>query len=64
MSALEDRGAAIGEAARERTVARLAARLSEEVPHAAVVSDDQGVTVSGRGILRDPRLVWIGSLLK
>jgi len=64
MSALEDRGAAIGEAARGRAVARLAARLAEEAPHARVVADDQSVTVTGRGVLRDPRLVWIGSLLK
>lgn len=64
MSAIEDRGAAIGEVARERAVTRLTARLAAEVPHARVVADDQGVTVTGRGILRDPRLVWIGSLLK
>lgn len=64
MSALEDRGTVIAERERERAVARLAARLSEEVPHARVAADDHGVTVTGRGVLRDPRLVWIGSLLK
>jgi hypothetical protein len=64
MSALEERGAAIAEEARTRAVATLAARLAAEVPEAAVVASDEGVTVTGRGVLRDPRLTWIGSLLR
>lgn len=64
LSGVAARGAAIAEAARDRTVVRLADRVREAAPDARVAITNEGVAVNGRGVLRDPRLLWIGSLLR
>ena len=56
--------AKIAEGARRRVIARLAARLRDELPEAEVTERADGVRLRGRRILRNPRLVWIGSLLR
>lgn len=58
------RGRRIGEAARRRSIVRLAAQLRAVRPDARVAEERDGVTVTGRGVLRDPRLIWIGSWLR
>ncbi len=60
MTGLEARGQALGEAARRRATGRLAGQL-RALPGIAVEVSEAGLVVSGRGVLRDPRLVWIGS---
>lgn len=64
MDALEDRGRAVGEAAAARVRGRVAAALRETLPEVAVdvVGDD--VVLTGRITPDDPRLRWIGSLLR
>jgi len=64
MDALEDRGRAIGEAAAARARARVAATLRETLPEVAVdvVGDD--VVLTGRIAPDDPRLRWVGSLVR
>lgn len=64
VSGLETRGAAIARAARDRAVARLAERVRDAAPDLRVTVEGEGVTVNGRGVLSDPRLMWIGSLLR
>jgi hypothetical protein len=64
MKALEDRGRAIGAAAAARVRGRVAVTLRETLPDVAVdvVGDD--VVLTGRIAPDDPRLRWIGSLLR
>lgn len=64
IAGLVTRGQQLGRTAQRRAIARLAARLRNERPDARVEESVEGLTVTGRGVLRDPRLVWIGSLLK
>lgn len=58
------RGRRVGDSARRRAIARLAMRLREARPDARIEESADGVTVKGRGVLRDSRLIWIGSLFK
>jgi hypothetical protein len=64
MDALEERARAIGEAAAEQVRGQVAATLRETLPGVAVdvVGDD--VVLTGRIARDDPRLRWIGSLLR
>ncbi len=55
--------AGIEERVRAR-IAELAARIAEAVPEAEVEPREDGVVVRGRGVLSDPRLRWIGGLLR
>ncbi len=64
IAGLEARARAIGETARRRSIAKLAARLREARPDARMDQSSEGVALIGRGLLRDPRLLWIGSLFK
>lgn len=64
MSALKDRARAVGEAARVRAIGRLAARLRNEASDLVVSETADGVIIEGRRATRDPRLAWIGSLLR
>jgi hypothetical protein len=59
------RAAALGEARRRATRARLAAALRAEAPRGVAVEEvEQGVRLSGRGLLlrsiTDPALRWLG----
>jgi hypothetical protein len=64
MNRLEARALLAAERAKERALVRLAAALTAELPQVRVVIDGDRVTVTGRGVLSDPRLVWIGSVLR
>lgn len=64
MNAVDERARAIGAAARARIIDRLAARLRAEAPDLTVGATTDGVTVEGRRAARDPRLAWIGSLVR
>ena len=64
MIALQARAELAAAAAQRRTLARLAARLAADLPDLRVRVDGDKVTVTGRGVLNDPRLVWIGSVLR
>jgi len=61
---IAQRGAAIGEKARADAVARLAARIAEQAPDVRVSIDGDGITITGRRILSDPRFLWVGSLIR
>jgi hypothetical protein len=50
--------------AQRRTLARLAAHLTADLPELRVRIENDRVTITGRGVLSDPRLVWIGSMLR
>lgn len=62
MDALERRGAALAEAARARSVARLARDL-DALPGVRAEAAPEGVVLRGRGLARraltDARLRWI-----
>ncbi|WP_010214786.1 hypothetical protein [Sphingomonas sp. PAMC 26621] len=64
MDTLEERARAIGEAAAARVRGRVAATMRETLPDVAVdvVGDD--VVLTGRITPDDPRLRWIGSVLR
>ena len=64
LSEVEARGTAIGRAARDRAVGRLAARVRDAAPEVGMTVTADGVTLTGRGVLDDPRLTWIGSLMR
>lgn len=65
LSALVTRAERIGAARRREAIGRLAAAIRDAAPDRQVAADDDdGVTVTGRGVLDDPRLRWIGSLLR
>lgn len=54
---------------RARAAARtLAGRIAETVPGVTAAADERGVTIAGRGLIRrairDPRLRWLGGLLR
>lgn len=63
---LEARGAAAGARAAARLRARLAASI--DLPGVTVTQTDDGVRLEGRGLLqrawRDPRLRWLGRLVR
>jgi hypothetical protein len=46
------------------TVAALALRIAAEAPDRQVMVEGDAVVVTGRGVFEDPRLQWIGSLLR
>jgi hypothetical protein len=62
--ALEDRARLIGEAAAARVRGRAAAALREALPDVAVEVVGDDVVLTGRIAPDDPRLRWIGSLLR
>lgn len=66
LSGIAARGRAIGEEARARAVARVAAALAA-VPGVRAEAGEDGVVVRGRGLrrrwLNDARLRWIGGWL-
>lgn len=64
MDALEDRARAIGEAAAERVRGQVATTLRETLPGVAVEVVGDDVVLTGRIARDDPRLRWIGSLLR
>ncbi|WP_375397139.1 hypothetical protein [uncultured Sphingomonas sp.] len=64
MTALEARAQAIAEARRDAAIAKLADRLRAALPGVRVEQRDDGVTLIGRRLSRDPRLTWIGSLMR
>lgn len=64
LSALEARGRAAGAAAAEHARARLAEALRAALPGVAVGIEGEEVVLSGRISADDPRLLWIGSLLR
>lgn len=64
MNALEGRAQLAAIRAQRRTLARLAAHLTADLPDMRVMIDGDRVTITGRGVLSDPRLVWIGSMLR
>ncbi len=64
LSALEARGRAAGVAAAERARVRVAAALRAALPGVAVGIQGEEVVLSGRIAADDPRLRWIGSLLR
>ena len=64
MDGLKERGRAIGEAAAARVRGRVAAALRETLPEAAVEVVGEDVVLVGRVTPDDPRLRWIGSLLR
>jgi len=63
MEQLEAHGRALGEAAAERAVARVAARLGE-VPGVVAEAEPGRVVVSGRGLWRKPELRWIAGAVR
>lgn len=64
MSPLQARAELAAIRAQRRTLRRLAAHLTADLPDLRVAIDDDRVTITGRGVLSDPRLVWIGSMLR
>ena len=64
LSALLTRAERIAATRRRAAIRRLAAAIRDAAPDRRVESDEDGVTVTGRGVLDDPRLRWIGSLLR
>lgn len=64
LSAVLAAGQAAGEAAGRRARDRLAAVLAAELPDVAVSVEDEHVVLSGRVTPDDPRLRWVGSLLR
>jgi hypothetical protein len=64
LSGLEARGTAIGEKRVGALVEELAQRVASAAPDLRVEAAADGVTITGRGVTGDPRLVWIGSLLR
>lgn len=64
LSGVAARAEAIGEDACDRAVERLADRIRAAAPDVRMIVTDDGVTVTGRGVLSDPRLMWIGSLMR
>ena len=64
MRALDMRGRAIAVAAAERARTRVAAVLLATLPGIAVTIDADTVVLTGRISADDPRLRWIGSLLR
>ncbi len=64
MSAIEERAELAAIRAKRRTLARLAAHLTADLPDLRVAIDGDRVTITGHGVLSDPRLVWIGSVLR
>lgn len=64
LSAVLVAGQAAGEAAAGRARDRPAAVLRAELPEVAVTVQDEHVVLSGRVTPDDPRLRWVGSLLR
>ena len=64
MLTIERKGAAIADRARDAAIARLAARIGAEAPDHDVSVEEGGIAITGRRVLSDPRLVWIGSLAR
>lgn len=64
MDGLKERGRAIGEAAAARVRGQVAAALRETFPEAAVEEVGDDIVLTGRVTADDPRLRWIGSLLR
>lgn len=64
MDALEERARLIGEAAAARVRGRVAAALRETLPGVAVDVVGEDVVLTGRIAPDDPRLRWIGSVLR
>jgi hypothetical protein len=64
MDALEDRARAIGAAAAARVREQVAATLRDTLPGVAVDVIGEDVVLTGRIAPDDPRLRWIGSLLR
>lgn len=62
--AVERRGQAIAAVAANRARARVAAALREALPGVAVEIVGEDVVLVGRVRADDPRLRWIGSLLR
>jgi hypothetical protein len=60
LNGLEARGQAIGEARVQDVVAQLAQRVAAAAPDRRVEADADGVTITGPGVIGDPRLIWIG----
>jgi predicted ATPase len=68
LSALERRGRAIGEEARERVIARGVEQERAALPDVEVEAASDGILLSAPGLVRrwldDARLRWIGSLFR
>ena len=64
MRSLDAKGRAIAAAAAARTRTRVAAALDATLPGIAVTIDADTVVLTGRISADDPRLRWIGSLLR
>ncbi|MBN8816265.1 MAG: hypothetical protein J0J06_12555 [Sphingomonas sp.] len=64
MTRLEARAILAVNHAQQRALTRLAAALAADLPDLHVEIDGDRVIVTGRGVLDDPRLVWIGSVLR
>lgn len=68
MSGSQDPIAAIAEAALRRAIDEAANRIGAALPDVVVAASEDGVTLSGRGLLKrlvsDGRLRWISGLLK
>lgn len=71
MSRIEERAKTIAKAAKDAAIARgveeIERAISDELP-VVVSAVEQGIELKGRGLLRrlgcDPRLRWIGRLLR
>ncbi|RDE04806.1 hypothetical protein [Sphingomonas aracearum] len=54
----------IGEQAERRGAGRVAAAVRGAVPGATVREEGSRVVIEGRGVLDEPALRWIGSLVR
>ena len=64
MTRLEAAALRAGERARQRALKKFAAALAADLPELSVAIDGDRIAIVGRGVLNDPRLVWVGSLLR
>ncbi len=64
MTRLEARAILAADRAKQRALTRLAAALTADLPDLRVRIEDDRVIIVGHGVLDDPRLLWIGSVLR
>jgi len=64
MNRLEAAALKAGERARRRALDRLATTLAADLPELHVMIEDDRIAIIGHGVIDDPRLVWIGSMLR
>ncbi len=64
LSGLAARGVAVGDAAQHRAIAAGVERVQAAFPELTVSGTDDAIVLAGRISPDDPRLRWIGSLLR